>query len=236
MENIVKELKKRKYSVGTIKEIHYEDFAIDTKRTDTFRHKKAGAELVTARGYNETDILYPEKLAINKILKHYDHDFIVIEGVDKGNFPKIISAKTKKEIDERLDETVIAITGVIANSIDEYKGFPVINSLKNKKELIDLIEEKTFEKLPDFPEECCTACGYSCKKLSHKIIKGEAKRDDCVISNSEVTLFINEQKVEMVPFVQKILKNALNGVVSELEGYENNAKIRVEFEQLNEDV
>mgnify|MGYP006281723035 CR=1 FL=1 len=232
---MVKELKKRKYSVATIKEIHYEDFAIDKSGTDTSRHKNAGAELVTARGYHETDILYPDKLPINKILKHYDHEYIVIEGVEKGNFPKIISARTEKEIEERLDDTVIAITGVIANRIDEYKGLPVINSLEDIEKLVDLIEEKAFEKLPDFPKDCCTACGYSCEELSRKIIKGEAKRDDCVISNSEVKLYINEQKIEMVPFVQDILKNALIGVVSELEGYEKNAKIEVEFEQLNED-
>jgi len=70
IENVINELKKRRYSVGSVKEIHYEDFAIDKEGTNTYRHSQAGAELVTARGYNETDILYKERLSLQKILRN----------------------------------------------------------------------------------------------------------------------------------------------------------------------
>ena len=40
---IIKELTARGHTVGTIKDIHAEDFAMDRPGTDTFVHRKAGA-------------------------------------------------------------------------------------------------------------------------------------------------------------------------------------------------
>ena len=68
IENIIKELRGRGYSVGSVKEIHFEEFAIDTEGTNTFRHKEAGSQLVTARGNYETDMLFQEKLHIDRLL------------------------------------------------------------------------------------------------------------------------------------------------------------------------
>lgn len=231
IENIIKELKKRRYSVGTVKEIHYEDFAIDKEGTNTYRHSQAGAEPVTARSYYETDILYKKRLSLDKILRNYSQDYVILEGVEKGNFPKIITAKDTQELDERLDDMVFAISGKIADEMDEYKGIPVINGITETAQLVDLIEEKVFEKLPDFPADCCTACGFSCRKLGKKILKGEAKRSDCVISDTNTKLYINGNEIDMVPFVQRLLYNAVQGVVSELEGYYKGAEIKIEIGQ-----
>lgn len=234
IENIIKELKARRYSVGSVKEIHYEDFAIDIVGSNTHRHKVAGAQLVTARGYFETDVLFPEKLPIERILSFYDQDYVVLEGVTDYNLPKILTAKSIEEIEERIDESVFAISGRISNEMDSYKGIPVINSLQNLSELVDLVEEKVFSKLPDFDPKCCTACGYDCRSLGIKILNGEAKRSDCILDESKISLFINEQKIDMVPFVQNILSNTVKGIVSELQGYKKGSKIRIEVG--NEDV
>jgi len=229
IENIIREFKKRRYTVGSVKEIHYEDFSIDTKGTNTARHGKAGAEPVTARGYYETDILYSKRLSLDKILKHYSQDYVIFEGIEKGNFPKILTASSLKEIDERLNEMVFAISGKISNQIDEYRNIPVIDAVKETQLLVDLIVEKVYEKLPDFPPECCTACGYSCRELGKKILKGKAKRDDCILSKSNIKLNIDGKGVDMVPFVQKLLNNAVLAVVSELEGYEKDSSIKVQI-------
>lgn len=142
VEKITEELRKRGYRVGSVKEIHFEDFAIDTEGTNTHRHKMAGSQLVTARGLYETDILFQEKLSMDRILKFYDHDYVILEGVTDIKVPKIISATTEEEVLERLDENTIAISGKISNRLKEFKGLPVINPIENTKELVDLIEEK----------------------------------------------------------------------------------------------
>jgi molybdopterin-guanine dinucleotide biosynthesis protein B len=142
VENIIKELKSRGYSVGSVKEIHYEAFTIDCEGTDTSRHMAAGAELITARGFYETDILYKAKLPIDDILRHYTQDFVVLEGVRDAKVPKIICAHNESEICERLDDSIFAISGVISNTITDFKGLPVISAAAEIKRLVDLIEAK----------------------------------------------------------------------------------------------
>lgn len=146
IENIIKELKIRGYLVGSVKEIHFHNFKMDIEGTNTSRHRDAGASLVTARGENETDILFQEKLSMEEILDFYSHDFVVLEGVRDMDVPKIVTAHDEEGIDARLDETTFVISGRISNHMNEYKGLPVINSETNIKELVDLIEEKVFDR------------------------------------------------------------------------------------------
>ncbi|MFZ5969086.1 MAG: molybdopterin-guanine dinucleotide biosynthesis protein B [Bacillota bacterium] len=229
IENIIRELKRRKYSVGSVKEIHFEEFAIDQHGSNTHRHRQAGADLVTARGHYETDILFPTKLSVEEILRFYDHDFVLLEGVTDSNVPKIITAHSEEEILERLDGTVFAISGRIAEHIEEFQRIPVLNSVNNIQGLVDLIEEKVYDKLPEFPRACCNACGYDCRELGVKILEGEATREDCVVHRGNVKLYINDMEIKMVPFVQKILQNAVMAVVQELEGYKKNAGIVIKI-------
>ena len=86
-----------------------------------------------------------------------------------------------------------------------------------------------FSCLPDMPPECCSACGFSCKELAARILRGEAKREDCVISDGRISLEIDGQEITMVPFVQKILYNAVAGVVKELDGYRENGEIIIKI-------
>jgi len=230
VEQIIKELVKRKYKVDSVKEIHFEGFKIDTEGSNTDRHYKAGAGTVTARGYYETDVLFKRKLSMEEIYRFYDGDFLICEVVTDSNIPKIICAHNTKEVDERMDGSVIAISGRISSEINEYKGLPVINALNEIEKLADLIEEIVPEKLPDFPAECCNACGYgSCKELLAKILKKEAKREDCVLLKKDIHLLIDGKEIEMVPFVQKILLNSVLSTVKELEGYKKNCKIEIKI-------
>ena len=229
VENLIRELRRRRYTVGSIKDIHFEEFAIDTEGTNTYRHKAAGSALVTARGVFETDFLFPEPLSLERILSFYDHDFVIMEGVDDTCAPKIITAHNTAEVDERLDETVFAISGVLANSMSEYKGLPVISGIDKPQALADLVEEKVFRRLPDMDPKCCQACGFTCTALCARILRGEASRDDCVLDRPGVHLKVDGQDIPMVPFVQQLLKNAVLGVVKELEGYRHSGEIRVDI-------
>ena len=58
VEAIIKELRRRGHTVGSVKEIHYEAFTMETEGTNTYKHKQAGAHPVTARGLSETDIMF----------------------------------------------------------------------------------------------------------------------------------------------------------------------------------
>ncbi len=233
VENIIRELKKRGYTVGSVKEIHYEEFRIDTEGTNTDRHKKAGSELVTARGMYETDVLYQGMLPMDQILTFYNHDYVILEGVNDINAPKIITAHNTEEIDRLIDYKTLMISGVISNELTgegnpaEYKGIPVINSIGDIGSMVDMLEAKVPHLLPDFDSSCCSACGYDCHTLLQKIIAGEMKRGDCRIDEGNITLLINGKEITMVPFVQNILRNAVLGVVKELSGYQEGASLKI---------
>jgi len=152
IENIIKELRLRNYTVGTVKEIHFHNFKMDVEGTNTDRHKKAGSQLVTARGENETDILFQEKLNIAKILSFYNHDYVILEGVREISIPKILTAHNINGIEDRLDETVFAISGRISSEMDMYKNIPSINGITHIQKLVDLIEKNAIEFFQDKKE------------------------------------------------------------------------------------
>jgi molybdopterin-guanine dinucleotide biosynthesis adapter protein len=167
IEFLIKELRKRGFSTGSIKEIHHKDFSIDTGGTDTDRHRKAGADIVAARACSETDLLFGRKLSIDEILRFYDHDFVLLEGVKDFNCPIILCVNSIEEIkdyeNKDFSARIFAVSGKAAN--DACKGpitikngsinkkLPLINSIKEIGTLADLVIEKVNEKMPDFPPE-----------------------------------------------------------------------------------
>ena len=230
IENIIKELVARGYKVGSVKDIHFEAFEMDSDPiTNTNRHKAAGATLVTALGHYETDILYPTRLPAGKILDFYEkdgYDWVVLEGVDCIAVPTIVTAHGVEDLKDKWSPMAFAVSGIISASMEEYCGKPSIDATADIAKLVDLIELKVYERLPDFPPECCIACGMSCEQFAQAVIAGKKRRSDCV-ANQGVELYCNGRRIMMEPFVQNLLKNALLDVVGELEGYEKGGEINV---------
>lgn len=145
VECLIKELKRRNYTIGTVKEIHYEKFAIDMEGSNTDRHWKAGADLVTARGLYETDILFKHKLSMPEILRYYTQDYVILEGVTDFYVPKILCASSIEDVEKRMDASVFVLSGVISNKINRYKNLPVINAVSDINRLTDLVEEVALD-------------------------------------------------------------------------------------------
>jgi molybdopterin-guanine dinucleotide biosynthesis protein B len=139
IEKAIGELKRRGYSVGTIKDIHADCFSLDQEGKNTWRHKNAGAEIVVARAAAETDVMIPRRLEITEVLKYFDQDFVIIEGGREESYPKILTAAGVDEIKIKLGDSVFAISGVISGlGVDA--DVPVINALSDIEKLTDLIE------------------------------------------------------------------------------------------------
>ena len=227
IEYIVRELIARGYRVGTVKEIHFENFAIDPDpNSNTARHRRAGSELVTARGLYETDMMFSRKLAVREILSFYHgFDYVALEGVSDIPIPTIVTAHGVEDLELKWSDYVFCVSGVIANGKTEYNGVPAISAVSGDTALVDLIERKVYELLPDFESRRCMACGCDCRKLGLKILHGEAKRSDCV-ADRETELYINGKRVDMVP---SILQRALLSVAGELDGYRDGAEIEIKY-------
>lgn len=140
---LVAELRRRGYSVGTVKDIHYQGFAMDQPGTDTYKHALAGAARVAALGERETDLLFSRRMEIDALLKYYKEDFILLEGDSGADCPVILTGKTEHDLDRKLSDRVIAVSGLIAEQRKEYKGLPVIHCIKEVEKLADLAEKAT---------------------------------------------------------------------------------------------
>lgn len=200
--SLVSELKRRGYTVGTVKDIHFKDFEADTPGTDTYKHAQAGARRVTARGPKNTGIIMDERMTMDAILKYYKEDFVIIEGDCGVDCPTIITARTISDIEEKMCPQAIAVSGVISDQmaeegVREYNGLPIINGVTNIKELADMVEAVTKEKET---------------KLS-------------------VELTIDGEEIWMVPFVKETLKNVVVGAVKALDGYEEGKEIVIKIKE-----
>ena len=201
VEAIVAELRRRGYSVGTVKDIHYEGFTVDEPGKDTYKHRQAGAYRVTARGPKDTSIMVDEQMGIDAILKYYKEDFVVLEGDCGIKCPTIITGKTEDDISKRMCAEAFAISGVISQGRKQepeqqdnktgYNGLPIINATTEVSELVDLIEKKTEDAVKDF----------------------------------DVELTIDGEDIWMVPFVKETIKNVVVGAVKALDGYEEGKEI-----------
>ena len=100
---------------------------------------------MTALGPNDTVIMMDSRMSAEALLKYYKEDFIILEGDCGIKCPTIITGRNTDDIDKRMCDEAIAISGVIAETMQEYRGFPVINGRKEVERLADLIEKKTKE-------------------------------------------------------------------------------------------
>lgn len=188
---LIEELRRRGYSVGTIKDIHYEGYRADTPGTDTDKHRCSGAYRVTALGPSDTAIIMDSRMKPEAVLKYYKEDFIILEGDCGIKCPTIITGRTTEDIDRRMCEEAFAFSGIISGEMSEYNRLPVVDARKEAGRLADMVEQKT-------------------KKNEEEL---------------DVQLFIDGDEIGMVPFVQKTLKNVVEGAVKALDGYEEGKEI-----------
>lgn len=229
VEAIIKELRRRGYTVGSVKEIHYEAFTMETEGTNTYKHKQAGAHPVTARGPSETDIMFDHRVDIDRILDIYSQDYVVIEGHAEANCPSIATGITTEQVDRQIEDLTIGISGVISNELTEYRGFPVINATTDIDRLVDLIEAKTPERMPNYSADCCMSCGTDCRGLTKRIMDGTGSMSECILKGENVRVFINGKELPMVPFVKNIVRSVTTSVIKELNGYEDGSEITVKI-------
>jgi len=223
-ETIIRELVRRGYSVGSVKDIHT-DILLDTDSTDTDRHAASGASLVTGRAERQTALFHKDRLDIEKILDAYDTDYVLLEGDSGANCPVILTGKTAEDLEFRWSDRAIAVSGIISAEIDSYRGLPVINALTDIEKLVDLIIEKTPDRMPNFPSGSCGGCGGDCRKLMERILKGEASPADCILQGERCSVTVGGKELSMMPFVEKIVKNVAIGAVKSLKGYEEDKDI-----------
>ena len=127
---VIQELKARGYRIGVIKHDGH-DFEIDHEGTDTWRHRRAGADVVCIAAQEQIAIMKtPVKpLALDEIIALIDGvDLILTEGFKQENKPQIevnrqgTTCLGKKSNTIALVSDQIRYTGVPHFGLDDAKG------------------------------------------------------------------------------------------------------------------
>lgn len=204
---ITEELERRKYSVGIVSEEDYKDFVAKT-------------------GSGPAEI--------EKMLDFYKKDYLIIKGRCLVNCPNILTAASTEDIDKGRDDLTMVISGTFAEQFilpAEYDGLPIINAFTLIEELVDFLEENVPDRMPNYPADCCTACGSDCRGLTRRILAGEANREACILRGGDVQVLIGGEEILLVPFVKRLVKNVTTSVIKELDGYKEHGEIVIKIRQ-----
>ena len=228
VEGIIKYLKSKNISVSSIKDIHQEDFTMEKQGSNSQRHLAASNTYVFARGINETLLIWNRQLPFKEMLKHISTEWLIIEGMKELPLPKIISAKSREEIDTLFDDTVFAITGPYSEKYSDYNGIPAINSGDEINKLGDLIYEKVFDLLPFAHDGFCNHCGHNCLEMTKLILKGQKIRDDCgVKKQSKIKILFDEIEIPLNDWTEKLITDLITSICENLKGYKKGAKVNI---------
>ena len=135
VQEIIKILRKKGYSVASIKHAHHE-FDVDKPKTDSFLHRKAGSQQVivssSKRWVKITELENSSEKNLTELLQQLSTtDIVIVEGFKNDNHPKIeiIKEKSTNYLFNQISNVVALISDIEVDS----------NIRKFKKNEIDLI-------------------------------------------------------------------------------------------------
>ena len=208
---IIRELENNGYTVGYIKKADQISSNSMTKKAVVWGERQS--------------LYYHEgQQSLLDVLKLFDEDYVIVDNDEDSNVPKLLMY----EAVALAGNTVSDITRMEESKKRDDLFFTGYKDTR-MSDIMTAVKEKVFEVLPDFAPEVCDECGLSCREMNEAILKGVAKRSDCRIDKDPVELSVGQDKMTMVPFVKNILKNSVEAVARELDGYKEDEEINVKI-------
>ena len=210
---VIERLDSADYKVASIKHTTGE-YSIDKEDTDTWKHAKAGSELVVFSTAVETSFIYTGEMGLEQIVELISSfgyfDIVIIEGFKEEDIPNITLEKDIGEASEISDDQVEYIIDNIEREINIYKVY-------NKLPMLD-----------------CGDCGYDgCREFAEAVLDGDEKLSNCVSISSKNTIQIevNGKEIPLSPFPSNIIKNGIKGMLSSLKGVDDIREVGIHFEE-----
>nr|MDO8087296.1 molybdopterin-guanine dinucleotide biosynthesis protein B [Candidatus Sigynarchaeum springense] len=198
IEKLLPVLVKRGISACVVKDIHLEGFCIDQEGKDTWRHWKAGASTVVARGPGETDILVKRRMGLEEVLPAVgDADLVIVEGFKELHGRKVIVARDAAELAEMEalltnDDKVWGVAGPVVEG-GQYGGkYPPLSGAESIEAFADLLEPMAKQ-----------------HRLKRNRLVMPLEAAGCKLS-------IDGTPVEMKDYVADTLKNVVIGAIASL--------------------
>lgn len=230
VNGLIKSLVSRGYKVATIKDIHHEQYKADIAGKNSWQHIQSGSQLTFARGLYDTALIFPKPLTLREMVSFLSCDYLIIEGMKDAPVPKILCAESEVQLEELYDDTVIAVSGKIAEQGLNWQEPKLFNTEIDTESLTELIIAKVFEILPDNDSACCSECGMTCYEMAAAILSGEKKRSDCKTDGkTQINLSVDGKNIKLVPFVQNLFRDILLSFIGNLKDVNPQGNITIEI-------
>jgi molybdopterin-guanine dinucleotide biosynthesis protein B len=110
LSKLIAELTRKGYKVGTIKHDAH-DFEMDKPGKDTWKHREAGAQVVSITSSSKTALIIQKRYIIEELLPFYQEmDVVLVEGYKFADYPKIVVIRRAE--DEELLHNVTSVLAV----------------------------------------------------------------------------------------------------------------------------
>jgi molybdopterin-guanine dinucleotide biosynthesis protein B len=189
---------------------------LDLVNSDTSKYKE-GLCQVAAITPKESVLFLKNKKNLEEIIKYFKADIILVEGLKKEKtFPKIVCLREESEKAELFDGLQLCSAAFVSKELNEKLcDFDILND-EDIKKIVEMAINKSF-KLPNLN---CGECGYQdCYGLAREIVKGNKTLDDCLSLEPSTLVKVDERIISMNPFISKLVKNTIIGLLSSLKGF-----------------
>ena len=194
------------FSVTLAKHSHH---GFDEKEdTDTARFRTR-ADLVMGFSPGGGFVSWPGDRPLSTVLPLIHTDFLVLEGGKSlGLMPRIIIADDEATASDLDPDLALAVYGNAA--------LGELMATRDVAGLARIVTRAGFL----LPGLDCGACGReNCRALAAEIVAGDAALVDCKAMAGALRISVGGQPLALNPFVERILKSGIQGLLSELKGF-----------------
>ncbi|MDQ7031929.1 MAG: molybdopterin-guanine dinucleotide biosynthesis protein MobB [Desulfonauticus sp.] len=212
---IIPILQQQGIKVGVVKFSHQ---PFDREGTDTNLFTQLGCK-VLGLNEQETFLIWPQKKYLRDLLGLLEVDIVLIEGGKSLTWlPRIIVPSKEQDLVE-LDN------GLAMAYFSEHTLNSQLQHLSTAKEVASFVWKHGFT----LPGLDCGDCGASCLDIAKKIIYEHKSIDLCKsLTDDEMEIFINGERLVTKSFVKDFIKGALVGMLAQLKGWKP-GEIEIKF-------
>jgi len=144
---LVEQLKSSGLKVATVKYMERIP-GIDINDKETYRHRKAGADIAIASGLSETAILkkIEQRETLPQLIGYLtrDIDYLICEGIDDQDVARIVAVREPTEIEDYVNKMTIAISGIVAGKSFDHR-LPVVDVTRNAEKLARIVTSLSID-------------------------------------------------------------------------------------------
>ena len=199
-------LKEMGLSVTLAKHSHH---GFDEKpETDTARFREH-ADMVIGFSPGGSFVSWPTERPLADLLPLVNTDILVLEGGKTlGIMPRIIIAPDQATASDLDPDLALAVYGDTA--------LDGVMATRDIKGLARFAAKGGFL----LPGLDCGGCGReNCRALAVEIVAGKATLADCAAQNGQLAITINGQPLALNPFIERMLRGGIVGMLRELKGF-----------------